>query len=51
MNPFPFAGARMEARCRGRYFEAIAPERAPADLAAHLYGRPRAEQVYVFVPR
>jgi hypothetical protein len=51
MNPFPFAGARMEARCKGRYFEAVAPERAPADLAAHLYGRPAAEQVFVFLPR
>jgi len=48
-DPFPFAGDRIEVRCQGRWFEAVAPERAPADLAAALYGRPKAEQVYTFV--
>ncbi len=49
MAPFPFAGDRLEARCRGRWFEAVDPATPPADLAAVLYGRPAAEQVHVFV--
>jgi len=47
--PFPFAGDRFEARCKGRYFEPVSPDRRPDDLAAALYGRPPAEQLYVFV--
>jgi hypothetical protein len=46
--PFPFAGDRFEARCKGRWFE---PVKDPSgDLAAALYGRPAAEQVHIFVP-
>jgi hypothetical protein len=44
--PFPFAGDRFEAHCKGRWFEPVAP---PADLAQALYGRPAAEQVHIFV--
>ena len=47
VTPFPFAGARLEARCQGRYFAPIAAGEAPGDLAAALYGLPRAEQVFV----
>ena len=49
MDPFPFAGERFEARCQGRWFEAVDPAKPPADLAAALYGRPKAEQLHVFV--
>jgi hypothetical protein len=48
MSPFPFAGDKFEARCKGRWFEAVAD--APADLAAALYGKPKSEQVHIFVP-
>ncbi len=49
MDPFPFAGERLEAHCQGRWFEAVDRAEPPADLAAALYGRPAAEQVHVFV--
>jgi len=49
MSPFPFAGDRLETRCKGRYFEPLAPDGQANDLAGLLYGRPAAEQVYVFV--
>ena len=49
VTPFPFSGTRFEAHCHGRYFEPITPD-GSADLAATLYNRPPAEQVYVFVP-
>ena len=42
--PFPFAGDRLEVRCKGRYFEAVSE--AQDDLAAHLYGLPEEEQVH-----
>ena len=45
--PFPFAGDRLEVRCKGRYFEAV-PD-APDDLGAHLYGLPAAEQVHTLI--
>jgi hypothetical protein len=50
MSPFPFAGNRFEARCKGRWFEAVAGTTAPPALAATLYGRQGAEQVHIFVP-
>jgi len=50
MSPFPFAGDRFEARCKGRWFEAVAGTTAPDALTAALYGRPVAEQVHIFVP-
>ena len=49
LSPFPFAGNRLEARCRGRYFERIAGEVQPDDLSDRLYGRAPTEQVYRFV--
>jgi hypothetical protein len=45
MDPFPFAGDRLEVRCRGRYFEAVPDE--PEDLAGMLWQAPGAEQTYV----
>lgn len=46
-DPFPFAGDRLEVRCRGRYVDAISE--SPPDLGAHLMGLPAAEQVHTFV--
>jgi len=44
VTPFPFNGAALEVRCKGRYFEAVSD--APADLGAHLYGLAGSEQVH-----
>ncbi len=49
LTPFPFAGDRLETRCRGRYFDRLNPDQQPDDLAALLYGQTPAEQIYVFV--
>jgi len=49
VSPFPFAGDRFEARCKGRWFEPVAADKLPGDLAKSLYGRPAAEQVHIFV--
>ncbi len=49
LAPFPFAGERLEARSKGRYFAAVPPGSQPADLAAALYGEPETEQVFIFV--
>jgi len=49
LSPFPFAGNRLETRCRGRYFDRVVGEEQPNDLADRLYGQAPAEQVYQFV--
>lgn len=49
LSPFPFAGERLEARTKGRYFQAVRPGSQPVDLAAALYGEPETEQALVFV--
>lgn len=50
LDPFPFAGDRVEVFNHGRYFKPVAKGAAAADLAAALYGLPPAVQVYTFVP-
>ena len=47
LDPFPFAGDRLEVTCRGRYFEAVSGDGVPDDLAASLWQAPGAEQTYV----
>jgi len=47
--PFPFAGARTEVRCKGRYMQPVADGEAPADLGALLGSLPTEEQAFTFV--
>lgn len=50
LDPFPFAGERLEVSCRGRYFEAVSGGGNGADLAAMLWQGPTTEQTYVLTP-
>ncbi len=47
LDPFPFAGDRLEVTCRGRYIEAVSGEGEPDDLAGMLWQAPTSEQTYV----
>ena len=49
MNPFPFAGDRLETRCRGRNVRPMPADKAPSDLGALLRSLPTEEQVFTFV--
>lgn len=48
-DPFPFAGDRLDAVCRGRYFNAVPGGKAPGDLAVLISGLPVEEQVHHFI--
>lgn len=50
LSPFPFAGERLEASCRGRYFEPLAEADETADLAAALAATPESVQTYTLLP-
>jgi hypothetical protein len=47
LDPFPFAGDRLEVRCRGRYFSAVPELDEPDKLAEMLWQGPTSEQTYV----
>lgn len=49
LEPFPFAGDRLEATCSGRYFTPAAEGAAPTDIAAALAALPPARQTYVLL--
>ena len=49
LDPFPFAGDRLEAGCPGRYFTRCAEGKAPADLAAAIAALPPARQGFVLL--
>ena len=49
LDPFPFAGDRLEAVCSGRYLSAYGEREAPEDLAATLAGLPSDTQTYTLV--
>ena len=49
LDPFPFAGDRLEAVCGGRYLAPYAGDGAPEDLAAALAGLPSDTQTYTLV--
>lgn len=49
VSPFPFAGDRLEATCRGRYVEPWPEGDAPDDLGAAMRAIPETEQVYTLV--
>jgi hypothetical protein len=49
MDPFPFAGDRLEVACKGRYMRPLANGEAPADVGAYLNGLPVETQVHTFV--
>jgi len=50
LSPFPFAGDRLEVRCRGRSLRPMQASEAPSDIGALLRGLPTEEQVFTFVP-
>ena len=50
LNPFPFAGERLELRCPGRYMRPFAPGTEPTNLGAVLRATPMDEQRYILVP-
>jgi len=50
LEPFPFAGDRVEVFNHGRYLKPFAKGEAPDDLGAALRALPPAMQVYTFVP-
>ncbi len=47
LDPFPFAGDRLEVTCQGRYFSALPSGEEPDDLAAMLWQAPKSGQTYV----
>jgi hypothetical protein len=47
LDPFPFAGERLEVGCRGRYFEAVSELDEPAKLGEMLWQAPTSQQTYV----
>ena len=49
LDPFPFAGDRLETACSGRYLAACDGGAAPEDLAATLAGLPTETQTYTLV--
>ena len=49
LDPFPFAGTRLETACSGRYLAACDEGAAPDDLAATLAGLPTETQTYTLV--
>ena len=49
LDPFPFAGDRLETACSGRYLAAYEEGGAPDDLAAALAGLPTETQTYTLV--
>ena len=49
LDPFPFAGDRLEATCSGRYLRPYRADEAPEDLAAALAALPPASQTYMLV--
>ena len=49
LDPFPFAGDRLETVCSGRYLAAYDEGAAPDDLAAALAGLPTEMQTYTLV--
>ena len=49
LDPFPFAGDRLEAVCGGRYLAPYGEAGAPDDLAAALAGLPTETQTYTLV--
>ena len=49
LDPFPFAGTRLETACSGRYLAACDEGAAPDDLAAALAGLPTEIQIYTLV--
>ena len=49
LDPFPFAGDRLETACSGRYLAACDEGAAPEDLAATLAGLPTETQTYTLV--
>ncbi len=49
LDPFPFAGDRVEAVCSGRYLFPYRSGEAPVDLAAALADRPTERQIYTLV--
>ena len=50
LDPFPFAGDRLEVVCHGRYLAPLPQGEEPEDLAAILAGLPAAEQKYTLIP-
>ena len=49
LDPFPFAGDRLEVTCAGRYLQPYGEGEAPEDLAAALVALPAASQTYALV--
>ena len=49
LDPFPFAGDRLEVTCSGRYLQPYGEGEAPEDLAAALVALPAASQTYTLV--
>lgn len=49
LDPFPFAGDRLEVTCSGRYLTPYAEGEAPDDLAAALDALPPAGQTYTLI--
>lgn len=47
LTPFPFAGERLETRCKGRYLSALEKDAKSDDLAIVLDGQPIEEQIFV----
>jgi len=51
LDPFPFAGDRLEVYCQGRYMKPISANEAPSDLGDYLKGLETTEQVFTFVSK
>ncbi len=49
LDPFPFAGDRLEAHCAGRYLRPYGEDEAPEELAAALAALPAARQSFTLV--